>query len=76
MPTLLVMCILRLYCTPVYSVAELHVKKSADTLCDVKALAPVDVLEYMLACKKKEAHAATPEVMCMLTHCSRRWLTG
>ena len=70
------MCILRLYCTPVYSVAELHVKKSADTLCDVKALAPVEVLEYMLACKKKETHAATPEVMCMLTHCSRSWLTG
>ena len=76
MPTLLVMWILRLYCTPVYSVAELHVKKSADTLCDVKALAPVDVLEYMLACKNEETHAATPEVMCMLTHCSRRWLTG
>ena len=76
MPTLLVMWILRLYGTPVYSVAELHVKKSADTLCDVKALAPVDVLEYMLACKKEETHAATPEVMCMLTHCSRRWLTG
>ena len=76
MPTLLVMWILRLYCTPVYSVAELHVKKSADTLCDVKALAPVDVLEYMLACKKEETHAATPDVMCMLTQCSRRWLTG
>ena len=44
--------ILRLYCIPVYSVAELHVKKSADTLCDVKALAPADVLEYMLECKK------------------------
>ena len=70
------MWILRLYCTPVYSVAELHVKKSANTLCDVKALAPVDVLEYMLACKKEETYAATPEVMCMLTHCSRRWLTG
>ena len=76
MPTLLVKRILRLYCTPVYSVAELHVKKSADTLCDVKALAPVDVLEYMLECKKEDTHAATPEVMCMLTHCSRRWLTG
>ena len=76
MPTLLVMCILRLYCTPVYSVAELHVKKSADTLCDVKALAPVDVLEYMLACKKEDTHAAKPEVMCMLTQCSRRLLTG
>ena len=76
MPTLLVMWILRLYCTPVYSVGELHVKKSADTLCDVQALAPVDVLEYMLACKKEETHAATPEVMCMLTDSSRRWLTG
>ena len=76
MPTLLVMWILRLYCTPVYSVAELHVKKSADTLCDVKALAPVEVLEYMLECKNEDTHAATPEVMCMLTHCSRRWLTG
>ena len=53
MPTLLVMRILRLYCTTVYSVAELHVKKSADTLCDVKALATVDALEYMLACKRK-----------------------
>ena len=62
--------------TIAYTLAELHVKKSADTLCDVKALAPVDVLEYKLACKKEETHAATPEVMCMLTHCSRRWLTG
>ena len=42
----------------------------------MKALAPVDVLEYMLACKKKETHAATAEVMFMLTHCSRHWLTG
>ena len=61
MPTLLVMWILRLYCTPVYSVAELHVKKSADTLCDVKALAPVDVLEYMLACKKEETLPPHPK---------------
>ena len=41
-------------------VAELHVKKSADTLCEVKALAPEDVLAYMLAWKKKDTHAATP----------------
>ena len=58
------------------TVAELHVTKSADRLCDVKALAPVDVLAYMLACKKEHTHAATPEVMWRLTHCSRRWLTG
>ena len=36
-----------------YTLAELHVKQSADTLCDVKALAAVDVLAYMLASKKK-----------------------
>ena len=29
-------------------VAELHFKKSADTLCNLKALAPVDVLAYTL----------------------------
>ena len=62
--------------TIAYTLAELHVKQSADTLCDVKALAPVDVLAYMVAWKKKETHAATPEVMWRLTHCSRRWLTG
>ena len=62
--------------TMAYTLAELHVKQSADTLCDVKALAPVDVLAYMLAWKKEETHAATPEVMWRLTHCSRRWLTG
>ena len=63
--------------TMAYTLAELHVKQSADTLCDLKALAPVDVLVYMLAWKKKdETHAATPAVMCRLTHCSRRWLKG
>ena len=46
--------------TMAYTLAELHVKKSADTLCDVKALAPVDVLPYMLAWKKEDTHAATP----------------
>ena len=39
--------------TMAYTLAELHVKQSADTLCDVKALAAVKVLEYMLAWKKK-----------------------
>ena len=37
-----------------YTLAELHVKQSADTLFDVKALAPVDVLAYILAWKKKK----------------------
>ena len=50
-------------------VAELHLKKSADTLCNVQALAPVDFLAYTLACKKEETHAATPEVMKRLKHC-------
>ena len=62
--------------TMAHTLAELHVKEIADTLCNVKALAPVDVLAYMLAFKKEETHAATPKVMCSLTHCSRRWLTG
>ena len=62
--------------TMAHTLAELHVKESADTLCNVKALAPVHVLAYMLAFKKKETHAATPKVMCSLTHCSRRWLTS
>ena len=62
--------------TMAHTLAELHVKESADTLCDVKALAPVEVLAYMLAWKKEDTHAATPGVMWRLTHCSRRWLTG
>ena len=63
--------------TMAYTLAELHVKQSADTLCDVKALALVDVLAYMLAWKKnQETHVTTPAVMWRLTHCSRRWLTG
>ena len=42
--------------TMAYTLAELHVKQSADTLCDLKALAPVDVLAYMLAWKKRKRH--------------------
>ena len=38
--------------TMAHRLAELHVKDSADTLCDVKGLAPVDFLAYMLAWKK------------------------
>ena len=62
--------------TMAYTLAELHVKQSADTLCYVKAFAPVDIFAYMLAWKKEETHAATPAVMWRLTHCSRRWLTA
>ena len=40
--------------TMAYRLAELHVKQSTDTLCDVKSLAPVDIFAYMLACKKEE----------------------
>ena len=40
--------------TMAHTLAELHVKQSADTLCDVKALAPVDIFAYMLAWKKEE----------------------
>ena len=32
-----------------HTLAELHVKQSADTLCDVKALAQEDLVAYMLA---------------------------
>ena len=49
--------------TMAYTLAELHVKQSADTLCDVKALAPVDIFAYTLKWKKKETHAATLGVM-------------
>ena len=35
--------------TMAYTLAELRVKQSADTLCDVKALTPVDIFAYMLA---------------------------
>lgn len=61
--------------TMAHTLAAVHVKKRLDTLCDVKALAPVDVLAYMLAWKKEETHATTPGEMWRLTHWSRRWLT-
>ena len=59
-----------------HRLAELYVEKRADTLCDVKALAPVDVLPYKLGGKEKEILAATPGEMWKLTHWSTRWLTG
>lgn len=46
--------------TLVKTLAEVQVAKFKDTRCDVKGLAIVDVLVYMLAVKK----AATLAVMC------------
>ena len=40
------------------SLAELQVKKPADKLCDVKVLALVDMLAYILAKKKERTLAA------------------
>ena len=43
-----------------HRLADVEVKKPADTLCDVQGLALVDVLAYMVAWKKEKTHAATP----------------
>ena len=40
------------------------------------AWALVEVLAYMVSEKEEKTHAATPEEMWSLTHCSRRWLKG
>ena len=61
--------------TLAHTPAKVEVEKPADTLCDVKALALVDVLAYMLAWKKGKILAATPGEKCSLRHWSRRWLT-
>ena len=60
--------------TLVKTLAEVQVAKFKETRCDVKGLAIVDVLVYMLAGKK----AATLAVMCRyyLRYYSRRWLSG
>ena len=44
--------------TLAHALAELQVKKPADKLCDVKVLALVEMLAYILAEKKKKALAA------------------
>ena len=61
--------------TLAHTLAKVEVEKPADTLCDVKALALVDVLPYMLAWKKGKILAATPGEKCSVRHWSRRWLT-
>ena len=58
-----------------HTLAEVQVEKPADTLCDVKALALVDVLTFMLVGKKGNAHPATPREMWRLRRWSRRRLT-
>ena len=58
------------------TLAELQVKKPADKLCDVKVLALVDMLAYILEEKKRRTLAANPGEMLRLRHWSRRWLTG
>jgi len=49
--------------TVAHKVAEVQVEKPAETLCDVKAWALVDMLAYMLAGKKRKTHTATPGEM-------------
>ena len=46
--------------TLAYRLAELQVNKPADKLCDVKVLALVEMLAYILAEKKEKALAANP----------------
>lgn len=58
------------------TVAELQVKKRADTVCDVKAFAPVEVLSIYTSMKKFRRMPRHPERCGGLTHWSRRWLTG
>ena len=55
--------------------AELQVEKPADKLCDVKVLALLDVLAYILAKTKAERLAVNLGKMWRLRHWSRRWLT-
>ena len=54
--------------TLAHTVAEVEVKKRADSLCYVKALAQVDVLAYMLAWKKEKTNGATSGEMWRLRH--------
>ena len=49
--------------TLAHTQAEMQVKKPADKLCDVKVLALVDMLAYILAAKKKKTLAVNPGEM-------------
>ena len=50
------------------TVAELQVKKPADKLCDVKVLALVDMLTYIIGEKKEKTLAANHGEMWRLRH--------
>ena len=54
--------------TLAHALAELQVKKPADKLCDVKVLALVDMLAYILEEKKKKRFAANHGEMWRLRH--------
>lgn len=45
------------------TLAKVYINKPRVTLCDVKALALVDELAYMLARKKKKKYAVSPVEM-------------
>ena len=62
--------------TLAHTQAELQVKKPTDKLCDVKVLALVDILAYILAKEKERTLAANPGEMWRLRHWTRSWLTG
>lgn len=46
-----------------HTLAKVYINKPRVTLCDVKALAPVDELAYMLAGKEKKKYAVSPVEM-------------
>ena len=51
-----------------HTLAELQVKKPADKLGDVKVLARVEMLAYIIAEKKKKTFAANHREMWRLRH--------
>ena len=60
--------------TLAHTLAELQVEKPANTPCDMKEIALIDVLCYMLAGIKKKHMPRHP--VWRLRHWSRRWLIG
>ena len=60
--------------TLAHTLSELQVEKPANTPCDMKENALIDVLAYMLAVIKKRHMPRHP--VWRLRHWSRRWLIG
>ena len=54
--------------TLAHTLAELQVKKPADKLCDVKVLALVDMLAYIIGEKNEKTMAANHGEMWRLRH--------